>query len=88
MAVKKRTRIVSKVLATDSTYIDPINCDSIVSYKVIKRRRVSGSVQLADCYRKIEWYFSSDKKSIGKIDKAIEVLQQFRTSFSEAMKQK
>jgi hypothetical protein len=39
----------SKVVATDSAYIDPIGCESTVSYKVISNPSLSGLIQLSDC---------------------------------------
>ena len=84
----KRVKRVPKVYAAASTYIDPIDCDSTVSYKVISRSSGSmyGSVQLADCGRKIDWYFSDEAGSVVKIDKAIEALQEFRVAFVAAQK--
>lgn len=86
MSVRKKTvRRVPRVHAAVSTYIDPLGCDSTVSYKVVSHRYLSGSVQLSDCSRKIEWYFSGDKSSLTKIDKAIEALQAFRAEFATAL---
>lgn len=87
--VKKKPRITRKLFISDSTYLDPLDCDSTISYKVIRRsRHVSGSVQLADCYRKIEWYFANNNQALPKIDKAIEYMKAFRAAFVEARKKK
>ena len=74
------------LISTDSAYIDPIGCDSTISYKVVKGKRLSGNVQLADCNRKIDWYFHNDKTALSKIDKAIEMLEAFREEFAKAQK--
>ena len=84
MTTRKRIKIVPKVIASSSVYIDPVGCDSTVSYKVINgSNHVWGSVQLADCSRKIEWSFWKNDK-VDKIDKAIETLKEFRTTFVAA----
>lgn len=87
MAVKKTRRVISKVVASNSTYIDPLNCDSTVSYKIIKRgsSRAWGSVQLSDCTRKIEWYFGNDQP-VDKINNAIAVLEEFRDALVKIRK--
>lgn len=85
MAVqRKRIKRVPKVHATGSVYIDPLGCDSTISYKVVSNRHLHGTVQLADCNRKIEWYFANSKDALAKIDKAIEALQTFRAEFAKA----
>lgn len=76
-----RRRTTRKLVAAASAYIDPTGCDSTVSYKVVHGARLYGSVALSDCSRKIEWYFYNDKDALPKIDKAIEMLQAFRTAF-------
>lgn len=83
MATKKTSTLV----ASESKYIDPLSCDSLVSYKVVNGgRRVWGSVQLADCSRKIEWYFGGSRpSSLAKIDNAIELLQRFREELNAAL---
>ena len=82
-----RTRRQPKVHAASSVYLDPASCDSTISYKVVADRYLYGSIQLADCSRKIEWYFGG-KRDSKKIDAAIEALQAFRTAFTEALKKK
>jgi hypothetical protein len=86
MATTKRTKRTPKVIAASSAYIDPINCNSTVSYKVIHgSRRIWADVQLADCNHKIEWYFgSSSKESLAKVNKAIEILEEFRDALTAA----
>jgi hypothetical protein len=80
------TRTIHKVHASASTYIDPLDCDSIISHKVVTRgtRSLYGSVQLSDCNRKIEWYFGNSKSAVAKVDKAIEALQAFRADYVAA----
>lgn len=78
------SRSKPKLVASNSIYIDPLNCDSTISYKVVDGPRSTwGNVQLADCNRKIEWYFGTDEP-IEKIDNAIKVLEEFRKSLIEA----
>jgi hypothetical protein len=75
MAVSRRA---PKLVASDSCYLDPLGCDSTISYKIIDGpRRTWGNVQLADCNRRIEWYFGADD-SVDKVDRAISILQDFR----------
>lgn len=82
-SLKKRA-----VVAAASTYIDPADCDSTISYKVVRGSRLWGSVQLSDCNRKIDWFFRNDKTSLSKIDRAIEALQAFRAAFAVALAEK
>jgi len=73
-----------KLVASDSTYLDPLNCDSTISYKIINGpRRTWGNVQLADCTRKIEWYFRTNEP-LEKIDRAIAILEKFRKDLAVA----
>lgn len=83
----RRIRKRPKVFATESAYIDPIGCDSIISYKIIDGTRLSGSIDLSDCNRKINWWFRNEPESVVKIDKAIAMLQEFRAAFVDAQKQ-
>lgn len=89
MTTKTRVRSAKrtpKVLYEACTYIDPLNCDSTISYKVIDgTRNVWGSVQLADCNRKIEWSFWNSRTPLSKIDRAIEALQSFRNELKEGI---
>jgi len=87
----------STVLAAESAHIDPIDCDSTVSYRILRnshedsktgetRFRISATVQLADCSRKIDWYFGGDhKQQLAKIDKALSMLRQFRKELNSAL---
>lgn len=73
-----------KVIASASTYIDPLVADSTVSYKVIQGpRHLWGTVQLSDCNRKIEWYFNG-RGSPDKINVAIQYLTDFREALALA----
>lgn len=82
MAIKRR---VEKVIAARATHICPISCDSTVQYKVISGRHgLWGTVQLADCNRKIEWYFRNGDDVKAKMDTAIQALQEFRDTFLAA----
>lgn len=85
MATRSRTR---KVIAHNSTYIDPLQCDSKVSYKIIdSSTRLWGSVDLTDCEHKISWWFSREEP-IAKLDKAIEMLTEFRVKMIEAQEER
>jgi hypothetical protein len=77
-----------KVLATQIEYIAPGFCDSTIGYTITKRRYLWGNVQLSDCNRKIEWGFSDSPDSLVKIDKAIEILQNFRRDFIASRRRK
>lgn len=75
----------AKLIASSSAYIDPLNCDSTIQYKIINGvRRVWGSMQIADCARKVEWYFGNDHP-IEKLDRAIAVMQEFRDELNAAL---
>lgn len=82
MAIRKRK--TEKLVATNSAYIDPLTCDSTISYRIIDgTKRVYGNVQLADCNRKIEWYFGHDE-AVEKINKTIAMLEEFRDALAAA----
>lgn len=85
MSIKKTIKRVPKIVSEFSTYLDPLHCDSTISYKIIDGSRgVWGSIQLADCNRKIEWYFAGNDKTMSKVDRAIESLQKFKVELSTA----
>jgi hypothetical protein len=77
-----------ELIATEAHYIDPLDSDSMVSYKITTDSyvNISGSVELSDCNRKISWYFSNNDDAITKVDKAIEILRNFRREFIKARK--
>lgn len=81
MALRKR-----KLVTARSAYLDPLHCDSQIAYKVIEGARgIWGSVQLSDCQRKLEWYFNTTTTSDkAKIDKAIDMLTEFRSTLEAA----
>lgn len=84
---KKAVRRVPKVYAAASLYLNPTDCDSTISYKVIRTpRRLYCNMQLTDCNRKIEWYFPNEVGSVKKIDTVIAALQDFRKAFTDAQK--
>lgn len=89
----KRIRRKPSVIVATPNFIDPADCNSTVSYKIINGRRgyVWGSVVLSDCNRSIEWYFSAGTSRGGsteKIDNAIQALQAFREAWADANKPK
>lgn len=72
-------------------YIDPINCGSLVAYRIYKASYGSlcAHVELTDCNRKIEWDFSGGtainrKASLDKVDKLLSILVEFRTQLVSA----
>lgn len=77
----------AKVYAQSAVYIDPTRCDSLVGYCITSRTRLSASVDLQDCDRRIKWYFYDEANSITKIDKAIQMLTNFKRDFVSAQKQ-
>lgn len=81
-----RKRIEPKVYASEAAFLDPADCGSVVAYCVTARRRLSGTVDLSDCNRKITWYFGNDESGVRKIDKAIAMLQNFKTAFVAAQR--
>jgi hypothetical protein len=85
--MKKKT-IIPKVWAAEAGYLDPVDCDSFIAYKVVRSLYLTACVTLSDCTRSIQWYFGDSKDSIYKIDKAITLLQGFKKSLVEAQKHK
>lgn len=81
--ISARKKTTPKIHAAEAVWLDPLECDSTIAYKVITRRRGPwATVQLADCQRKIEWYFTGDKKGLAKLDKAIAALQACRATIA------
>lgn len=72
------------VVASRTEFIDPADCDSIVGYKIVSSKRPWGQVTLTDCNRKIDWYFHEEETSNSKIDKAIDILIEFRDKLKMA----
>jgi hypothetical protein len=78
-----------ELIASGIVMLDPLDCGSTIGYTVRRGRRgVNGDVSLSDCNRKIEWFFSNDDNAVAKIDKAIEILSQFREEFKKARRRK
>jgi hypothetical protein len=74
----------ARLVASDSVYIDPLNCDSKVSYKIIDNyKHTWGEVQLTDCDKQISWWFGT-KVNLDKIDRAIEALTTFKQTLTQA----
>ena len=80
-------------VAEKSIYLDPCDCDSVVSYKVIYEiygkadKHLRGTFSLSDCSRKIDWYFgNNNQRSVEKIDKAILMLREFRAAYIRELK--
>lgn len=79
--LRKKTK--RQLFASEIAYLDPMNCNSTVGFTVKRGRRgqMYATVELADCNRKIEWYFENNAGSVAKIDKAITLLVRFRHEF-------
>lgn len=73
------------VYGTKSDYLDPLECDSTICYKVVSSTYFEASVNLTDCNRKITWNFDTD--SVEKVDRAIEILVQFRRDLVKGSKE-
>jgi hypothetical protein len=73
--------------ASDSKYIDPIGCDSKVSYKLVGNSYgLEAEVSLSDCNRHISWSFNEDPDALDKIDAAIGALCEFRKLLGSSQK--
>lgn len=85
---RTRKRLAPKVYATQAKYIDPLDCGSMVAYSITKRRRLSATMDLSDCNKKITWYFDNDTgdKPIQKIDTVIALLTDFKNDLLNARK--
>jgi len=87
VATPKKKRKPRKIYATNSKYIDPFDCSSKVSYKVLGHGLyMNGEVELSECTRSITWYFTNDSDAVQKIDNAIKELMDFRNAFVKAQK--
>ena len=83
----KRIEHTPKIYAADSVYVDPLDCDSTISYKVIGQKSyMEGNVTFADCSHKIDWLFKNSQDSVEKIDIAINMLTDFRKALLKAQK--
>lgn len=78
-----------KLLASEVIMLDPLDCGSTVGYVIRRGRRgINADINLSDCNRKIEWYFSNDPSSVDKIDRAIGILHRFRDEFLKVRRNK
>ena len=77
-----------EVFAARYEYIAPDDCESSVGYKILAEKGLSASMDLADCNRKITWYFSTfdGKDPLQKIDKILEIMTAFRDDLLAARK--
>jgi hypothetical protein len=79
-------RITRKLIASEITYLSPLDCGSTIGYSITKGRRgLHGNIDLSDCNRHITWSFYKNN-GISKIDKAIELLTNFKNEFAKAQK--
>lgn len=71
-----------------AAFIDPTDCGSVVAFEVHKRSnsRLTGTIDLSDCNRKIQWYFNPETGTT-KIDEVIALLQEFRAVWVRAVKE-
>lgn len=81
------------LIGSEIDYIDPLHCGSTVGYTITrykpdygdKKIRVDGQVEIADCNRKVTWSFDrAHDDDILKIERAIEILTQFKREFIKA----
>lgn len=82
--MSKEFEYPKNVYATGSDYLDPLDCGSMVSYKITSHGYFEATVDLTDCGRKISWSFNSG--AIEKIDRAITLLCDFRRELVKASK--
>ena len=82
-------RKTRKLIKANITHIDPLNCNSTIGYTIIERRGLGlyADMDLADCGRKITWGFAKRDGNgvLAKIDKAIAIMQEFRTEWLRAV---
>lgn len=78
----------TKLYAAKADYLSPEHCDSFIGYSITSRRRLNAIVELADCERRIKWYFEHDDTAaaLRKVDRAIEILREFRENLVLAQK--
>ena len=77
------------VYASKINFLSPQDCDSTLGYVITSRRRLNANMQLADCSRKIAWYFEGnddDDDPIKKIDNILEIMNAFRADYLAASK--
>lgn len=85
------------LIASDIQFLDPLNCGSTIGWHVDTRKSYSenntivaeGIIILSDCSRKIEWLFDKEdvNESLAKIDKAIDILMDFRRELYKGSKE-
>ena len=77
-----------KLLASNVKLLDPKDCDSIVTYILCRGRRgnLTGTVDLSDCSRKIQWFF--DKDDFSKVCCLVEFFEEFKTQFCKFTRRK
>ena len=77
-------RIKRYCLASRIEYLSPKDCDSTLGYKITGRKYLEAQMGLADCNRKIEWYFNPDNDGLEKIDTILSIMTEFRAEFLKA----
>jgi hypothetical protein len=70
-----------EALGSRIEYIDPADCGSTIGFSIVRGRRLSATIDLADCTHKIQWYFYGTEDGVSKIDRAISVLEDFRVQW-------
>ena len=88
---------MKKLHAHNITALDPLTCDSWVSYTISSsewenhdktvQKNLNAEVHLTDCNRKISWYFSEDSdetKAIDALNKVIDLLDELRREYRKA----
>lgn len=79
------SRAKAKSLLNKAAYIDVTECGSIIGMDIHTRgTRLMGNIDLSDCNRKIQWYFSHETGT-EKIDTAIALMKKFRAVWVKAV---
>ena len=74
------------VYASRVDYLSPQDCDSTLGYVITSRRRLHANMQLADCNRKIAWYFDDESDSLKKINNILKIVTAFKADFLAVQK--
>lgn len=76
------------LFATNAKMLDPLNCGSLIVYKVQKSSSYfEAEVTLSDCNRMVNWQFDETPESLDKVDEAIGMLMQFRKDLVKGQKE-
>lgn len=90
--VKSKSTYKEEILESEISYIDPLDCGSIIGYRLYlkgteDKKSVSGDIDISDCNRMINWSFYGEG-SLEKIDNVIEIFTSFKNKLSREMNKK